>query len=382
LNFISNYLDKHLHIVCLDVPYPADYGGAIEQFYKIKWLYNLGVKIHLHCFTKARPQTEMLNRYCVSVNYYARKTGIKGFSLSLPYIVSSRNDRELLINLQKDDHPILLEGVHTTYLLLTNQLKGRKVFVRLHNTEHKYYSQLAKHENNFFNKLYYSWESLLLKRYETKLSKQHTLLALSKTDKAIFEKELHATNIHFLPAFVGWEEVTTQNGKGCYCLYHGNLSINENEEAAVWLLQNVFNKLQVPLVIAGKAPSQRLEHIAHEQDHTCLVANPGEKEMQDIIAKAQVNILPSFNTTGVKLKLLNSLYSGRHCLVNKAGVDGSGLESLCAFAEDAEDFKNVISELYNTSFNDDAIQQRKALLAELNNNKKNAAELIRLIWPG
>ena len=51
--------------------------------------------------------------------------------------------------------------------------------------------------------------------------------------------------------------------------------------------------------------------------HTCLVANPSEMEMQDMIAKAQINILPSFNNTGIQIKLLNALFNGRHCLVNK-----------------------------------------------------------------
>lgn len=364
------------------MPYPADYGGAIEQFYKIKWLHRLGIKIHLHCFTKHRPVATILNQYCESVQYYPRKTGARGFSLTLPYIVSSRNDRELLQNLQKDKHPILLEGVHCSYFLYSGKLTGRKVFVRLHNTEFKYYAQLSKHENSLFRKLYYRWESILLKKYEAKLAAGNTLLAISERDKAVFENDLRATDVRFLPAFVGWEEVTTQNGKGCYCLYHGNLSINENEEAAVWLLQNVFDQLEVPFVIAGKNPSQRLEHIAHLHDHTCIVANPGQKEMQDIIAKAQVNILPSFNNTGVKLKLLNSLYSGRHCLVNKAGVDGSGLESLCSFAEDAEDFKKVINDLYHKNFNEEELDDRKNLLAQLNNNRRTAELLIRMIWPG
>lgn len=373
-------MDKHLHIVTLDVPYPADYGGAIEQFYKIKWLHQLGVKIHLHCFTKARLPSPELERYCVSVSYYPRKTGLKGFSLSLPYIVASRNSATLLKNLKQDEHPVLLEGVHTTYFLQNKQLGNRKVFVRLHNVEHHYYHQLASHENNLFNKLYYNWESFLLKKYETALAKNNTLLALSKSDKAVFEKKLKAGHVIFLPAFVGWEEVSSPVGKGCYCLYHGNLSINENEEAAIWLLQNVFDKLPIPLVIAGKSPSQRLEHIAHQHEHICLVANPGEKEMQDIIAKAQVNILPSFNNTGVKLKLLNSLYSGRHCLVNKAGVAGSGLESVCVLAEDAGAFKTAITDLYQQRFDEEALEERRTLLAGLNNNKKNAEKLVQLIW--
>ena len=48
--------EKHLHIVCLDVPYPVDYGGVFDLFYKIKALSEAGVKIHLHCFEYGRGQ--------------------------------------------------------------------------------------------------------------------------------------------------------------------------------------------------------------------------------------------------------------------------------------------------------------------------------------
>jgi hypothetical protein len=374
-------LDKHLHIVTLDVPYPADYGGAIEQFYKIVWLHKLGVKIHLHCFTKRRPEAVELNQYCESVNYYPRKTGFKRFPIFTPYIVASRSEPALLTNLQKDNHPILFEGIHTTFLLQTNLLKGRKIFVRLHNCEYRYYAQLAKHEKKFVKKLYFIYESFLLKKYEKRIAKKYPLLTISKTDEAIFKKEFKAKDIQWLPAFVGWEDVTSQTGKGCYCLYHGNLSINENEEAAEWLLSKVFNNLEVPLVIAGKSPSKKLEALAHSHEHTCLVANPSQKEMQDIIAKAQVNILPSFNNTGIKLKLLNSLYSGRHCIVNKEGVDGSGLETVCIIANGAKEFKQQISLLYENPFNQEETAKRKALLAGLNNNKLNAEKIMRLYWP-
>lgn len=374
-------MDKYLHIVTLDVPYPADYGGAIEQFYKIAWLHKLGVKIHLHCFTKSRPQASELNQYCESVTYYPRKTGLKGFSIFNPYIVFSRSDPALLANLQKDTHPVLFEGIHTTFLLQTNLLKGRKIFVRLHNCEYKYYQQLAKHEKNLFNRIYFTYESFLLKKYEKRIAKKYPLLAISKSDEVIFSKELKAKEIHFVPAFVGWEEVTSQTGKGCYCLYHGNLSINENEEAATWLMESVLKGLDVPFVIAGKDPSPALEKLAHKHEHTCLVANPGDRELQDIIAKAQVNILPSFNNTGVKLKLLNALYSGRHCVVNKAGVDGSGLEQVCTVANDVAAFKKAITELYATTFTEEEKEKRKALLAGLNNNKVNAEKIIRLFWP-
>ena len=42
--------NSELNIVSFDVPYPPDYGGAIDIYYKIATLNNLGIKIYLHCF--------------------------------------------------------------------------------------------------------------------------------------------------------------------------------------------------------------------------------------------------------------------------------------------------------------------------------------------
>jgi hypothetical protein len=121
--------------------------------------------------------------------------------------------------------------------------------------------------------------------------------------------------------------------------------------------------------------------MAHEHPHTCLVANPGEKELQDMIAKAQINILPSLNNTGVKLKLLNALFNGRHCLVNKAGAEGSGLDNICQIAEDAEDFKTAISYLYNIPYTREENEQRQQALQQLYCNHKNLEKIVEVFWP-
>jgi hypothetical protein len=131
-------LDKHLHIVSLDVPYPPDYGGMTDIFFRIKALYAEGVKIHLHCFDYGRGEHSQLNKYCNEVIYYKRKTALKSLSFKLPYIVKSRDNKTLIKNLLKDDYPVLLEGIHCTYFLFTGKLKNKKVFVRLHNVEFEY----------------------------------------------------------------------------------------------------------------------------------------------------------------------------------------------------------------------------------------------------
>jgi len=70
-------LQVSINIVCLDVPYPANYGGAINMFHKIRWLHKKGVHIYLHCFEYGdRPATPELNKYCKEVTYYKERLGL------------------------------------------------------------------------------------------------------------------------------------------------------------------------------------------------------------------------------------------------------------------------------------------------------------------
>lgn len=373
-------MEKYLHIVCHDVPYPLDYGGVFDLFCKLKALQEEGVRILLHCFDYGRGRQPELNRYCEEVYYYHRNEGHKGFSTHLPYIVCSRSAQALTDNLLKDNHPILLEGIHCSYIVNCSQFAGRKMILRLHNVEFEYYRQLYRHCSSLLRKAYFYNESRMLKQYEKKLANKLPIVAVSPKDVDTYQKVFNARQINYLPVFVPWDSVKSLEGMGTYCLYHGNLSVAENEKAAIWLLENVFNDVKVPFVIAGKNPSARLEKAAHERTHTCLVGNPAEDEMKDLIAKAQINILPSFNETGIKLKLLNALFNGRHCVVNDAAIENTGLESACHIGSNATSLKEIVIQLYHLPFAPEDKKIREAVLGSTFNNKANARKLSSLIW--
>ena len=71
-------MERRLHIVSFDVPYPADYGGVIDVYYKIKALADQGVSIILHCYQYGRPEQKELEGLCEKVYYYPRL--LKAFS--------------------------------------------------------------------------------------------------------------------------------------------------------------------------------------------------------------------------------------------------------------------------------------------------------------
>ncbi len=372
--------DRKLHIVCHDVPFPPDYGGVFDLFYKIKALHEEGIKIYLHCFTSGRDEQPILKTLCEEVHYYPRRTGHKGLSNHLPYIVCSRSNPELLDRILQDEYPILLEGVHCTYLTRDSRFSSRKIFLRLHNVESVYYRQLAKSSSSWFKKLYYLRESAILKKYERGIASSWPLLAVTQSDADKASHVFQSKSITVIPVFLPFQHIESPQGTGCYCLYHGNLSVDENEKAVIWLLENVFDDMSIPFLVAGKNPGPRLRRAVEKRQNCCLVPDPSDQELKDMISKAQLHVIPSFNCTGVKLKLLNALFNGRHCIVNTDAVEGSGLKEVCHLAESASEFKQVIEHLYEKPFTFLDLQYRREKLQHQYNNQQTAQLLIEQIW--
>ena len=131
-------MNKHLNIVSFDVPYPPNYGGAIDVFFKLKTLQELGVKIILHTYEYGRGEQKELLKYCESIFYYKRYKKIKYVFSRTPFIVKTRNNENLIKNLHNNNYPILFEGIHSTSPLITEDFKNRIVLIRAHNIEHNY----------------------------------------------------------------------------------------------------------------------------------------------------------------------------------------------------------------------------------------------------
>jgi hypothetical protein len=262
------------------------------------------------------------------------------------------------------------------------ELNSRKVIVRMHNDESIYYKELARASHSWLKKIYFNRESRLLKKYTAALPKSCMYACVSKEDIATFSEEYHLSNLSFIPTFPTWQKVTSEDGVGNLCLYHGNLSVPENEEAACWLLQKVFTKIRKPLVIAGKKPSNRLQKLAALCQHTCLVADPSESEMNDLVRKAHINILPGFNrqVTGIRLKVLHALFEGRHCITHETMVKGSGLEGLCHIGTNADSFASIVAQLYHRPFGEEETDLRKKVLGDTYNNELNTRKLIQYLW--
>ncbi|TVR76257.1 MAG: hypothetical protein EA412_14000 [Chitinophagaceae bacterium] len=366
-----------IHIISFNIPYPPNYGGVIDVFYKIKALHSLGVKIHLHCYQYGRDISSELDEYCEKVYYYPRKNFFKSIYSHVPYIVGSRSSDDLMSNLLEDDNPILFEGLHTCANLGHPHLKDRIKIVRMHNVEWDYYKSLGKAEQNFFRKFYFYTESFKLKHFENILNNANHILSISPNDTEYLQEKY--SNAAYVTAFHSNENVNINTGIGDYALYHGNLGVIENNQAAFYLIEKVFKKIDYPLKIAGKKPLDSLFKLVNKYDHIELIPDPDFPQMLELIKNAHINVLPTFQPTGIKLKLINALYNGRFCIVNNAMVENTGLQDLCIQVEDAKSTISQIENFKDQPFTSKDIELRKKVLYQGFSNLENAKKIINLI---
>ncbi len=364
-------MSPHLHIVSFDNPFPANYGGAIDVFYKIKCLHQQGVKIILHCFEYGNKlRAKELENLCEKVVYYKRDMRFINHLSALPFNVKSRISKELKINLLKDNYPILFEILHSCYLLNDVDLKNRIKLFRHSNVEHDYFNELAKAETSFFKKIYLYIEAFKLKRFEKIITHSSCILSVSEKDLEYFKKTYPNTHSIYLPSFHQYDEILSNTGKGDYILYHGNLHVSENYLAAQWLIDHVFSKIDYPVVIAGLNPPQQLIEKINLHTNITLKANCNENDMQELIDNAHIHCLYTQQTTGLKLKLLNVLYSGRFVLANSAMLAGTQLNNAVNLCETPQEYFNMIDSLKLKEFTEVDKIQREKIISVMNNKEK------------
>lgn len=373
--------ERHLHIVSFDVPYPPNYGGVIDVFYKIRELHKHGIRLHLHIIEyPGRERAPELEHYCEEIVYYPRKTGIRSaFSLT-PYIVKSRRSEAMMKNLLRDKHPVLFEGLHSCYYIDDVRLKDRLLIYRESNIEHRYYYNLFKAEKHTGKKIYFLTESLKLILFQRKLKHAGAMLVVSQDDTDYLKKHFPGLAVHYLPSFHANAEVSIPEGTGDYTLYHGNIEVPENAAAAAFLIGKVFAGSPHRLIIAGMNPPQRIVQMAAQFPNIEVITNPDDEQLFSLIRNAQVNVLVTFQATGLKLKLLNTLYNGRHCLVNPPMLSGTGLDVLCHIASGPQELRSKLDELEGKAFTRDEVLRRKEVLGNSFSNSVNAVRMIGIIF--
>ncbi len=352
-------MKKHtLQIVCFDNPCPANFGGVIDVFFKIKGLFEAGYHIVLHAFYSNRNDFSEVEKYVEKLYRYKRDTSGLNFFSMLPYRVATRQSKDLLENIKASNAPILFEGLHSTSILYRNKIPN-KTFLRAHNIEHNYFKGFIKSERNVFKKLVYYFEAVKFEIYEKHILPEiDEIISISNHEKDYFEDK-YRKQTHLVTPFHKYNEVEKLNERGEFCLFHGDLSSLDNLESAKAIVEQL-KEIEIPLVIAGSICPKPLEKAIQDIDHIEFVNITEEEKLNELLRKSHINILWSFQRSGTKLKLFTALHTSRYCIINSNITDHLGLQNLCILIDDISELGAKVKELFNQNY-EYSIERKKNL---------------------
>ncbi|MBD3636367.1 MAG: glycosyltransferase [Crocinitomicaceae bacterium] len=376
-------MDKpKVHIIAFDVPYPPNYGGIADVFYKLKSLHEAGAEIIYHCFYYKghNPPTKELEKYCSKLYYYERKQSIFKLLFSkLPYVVATRNDSILLLNILSDPAPVLMDGIQCTYWLLHNDVQDQKILYRANNIEHEYYEGLAHVEKNIFRKWYLKMEAKKLRNYEWQIRHADITLCVARQDIPHFEQ--YGKTIHLPPFFDDTHtlDFSQPQPEEKFVLFQANLSVTENENAATHIIEQISPLTEHKIIIAGRGPSASLKSLAGSSANVELIDTPDQETMSSLIRDAQIHLLLTFQQTGIKLKLLHALQSGRHIIINKYMDDDGIFAEMCDVVNESNKIADRIDELMNLEFTKEMKADRDQKFNAIYSNKIKAEKILKFL---
>lgn len=369
---------KPLHIVSFDNPYPPVYGGVIDVFYKIKALSEQGFAIYLHCIVDspqhAAPElTELVERV-----YFYRRSKIGSFwklFSKIPFAALSRYKPEMVKNMQSVDAPILFEGLQTTHLLNKHTFINRKIVLRLHNLEANYFAGSAQSETNPIRKLLYASEARKYKSYQKIIKRFDSVLTLSVYETQYVQQHYH--NADYVPVFHGNSVPADLPESGDYAFYHGDLRLPDNKRAVRFLI-DVFARIpDYKLVVASGSDGGFVRKWIAAHPNIDYIQIQNQLHLEELLQKAHLNVMLSFQESGTKLKLVNALYKSRFCIINRNMVDDSEIRMLCEIAETRDEFIKAVNRLKTQPYND--AKRRNEVLRNVLDDTQNALKIKRIL---
>lgn len=364
-----------LHIVTFAVPYPPTYGGAIDVWNRLRALHAEGANIHLHCFIYGQhlPQSK-LQEVASVVHYYPRSVWPLLFAKGQPFVISSRQDKQLLKRLKELPFPVLFEGMQTTAWI--DELPGQKKLLRAHNVEHLYYQKLSQNSGGF-RSMIYNRESQCLQEYECEHAKDFdAIFSISAPDHNWFTSK--GANSFHIPPFHGLNKVEIDQGIGKYVIYQGDLSIEINQRAVVELIRMIPGDFALPMVVAGRAGDQAFESKISSFPNIIREADVSPEKMVSLIRHAQVILVHSLHAEGIKLKIFPALFHGRFIMANGLSATHTPLDEVIQFYE-PDTFFDVLREMNKTPFEEQDLERRKQILASLPDDATKARQILRYL---
>lgn len=379
--------DINLVLIAHDIPYPPNHGGRVDMWNRIMALSLCGVRIHLVTWSDLQitpDQIETIKKYVQNIFVFSRnRNPVLALHPKYPSSVISRriSDEQysqLLNNLKKVEWDIVfLDGIHGVIpaVAIANDLRLPIVY-RSHNVEHKYARGLYESENIILKKLFI-W-SKIHRTFKTECM-------VRRRSALIYDiSQRDADSWQGMEGMVSPKVLSPYLMSDCYIkekprapepdidiLYIGNMHMSNNIYGLKWFMKEVVPLLDgMKIVLAGSNPVKELRLLCAE-NNIQLIANPSE--VQSLYDRAKVLINPIWHGSGVNIKIIEMLATGKPVVATSCGASGltPNLKAFVVVADKPDDFAKAVLNYIKIPI---SISQKNAVVKDY--NWGNVKELI------
>ncbi len=362
--------NSSLHIITPNVPNRYAYDGSADVYWKIIAFHKLGINCIVHIINRPSAIPEAIRAYSTQIFFYERSKGHASISFQAPIYVNRLFNKILLKKLLKDDFPILFDGIETTSYLKFSAISKRIHFIQLNSPNEIPFKNSFILKYSLLKRLESLTKSLFYIQHFKKVTRKAWII--SNTALELKFKSSSMKKYEKMLLFMGPPLSRNELGKGNYCMIHGDFRDSLINAFTFWLLERVFQDMDIPFVVVGRNPSNQLEMAAHKKLHTCLVADPTEKELIELISKSQLCIHLDHTDQYNNNAIIISLQHGRHVLK----VSENQLQ---ADSDMHVKLKNQIEQLFSKPFTDLDASEREKELHRLSQDELSAKRIKEII---
>lgn len=324
---------KRVLWVASDAVFPPTHGGRLDINRRLVAAAHAGWIIDLVCTVRADETSSLdvisASEYCNTVRCVERDRSLSRMLSFSPFQMATRS---VLCSVDLNGthySALIMETEYVAEILKNKTFDAKRVILRVHNIEKRYFFQLFLSERSFLRKVFYLAEATRFAIASNRVKAQADLLWYISKSEWNTERHRFPTARYVPP--VATKQASRRRGEsmGRVVLFVGSLFMPNNIEAVQWYLENVHAKILnvdgYELIVAGNcfnADDNMLKEIARQPR---LTLNRSPRDLTDLYDRAAVFVNPMLHAAGVTLKTVEALAHGVPVVASPAGAHGTGL---------------------------------------------------------
>ena len=367
------------------VPYPLNDGGAICSYYSVKGYIDAGCEVTCLAMNTSKhyvdlsktgkafagvrdiqtvPLDNRIKPLPALLNLFGRKSYVVDRFQSQEY------ERKLTEILKQQTYDVVhVDNLPSClYIDTVRRYSQTPIVYRAHNVEYNIWSRAADADTNPFKKMYLRIQAERLRKFElSSLQKADMVLAISKDDETFIKEIVPGKKTLVFPAGIDIDESHVPDRPSEVSLFFiGALDWLPNLQGLDWFLNDVWPQVHAAFPdlkfhLAGKKMPQQFYNYASQN----VVAYGEVPSASEFMAQHSVLLSPALSGSGVRVKIIEALASGKVILSTTIAAEGSGTEDgkNILIADTAADYVRQIRRLI----------QETGLLASISKNARDFA---------